>query len=55
VSTQHTSLTPERWAGYPPGRQLMMIANEMNRASKMSRGLAFFLLKHTPEQEPHSA
>jgi hypothetical protein len=33
---QHRSLTPERWAGFPLDRQLLMIANEMNRAGKMS-------------------
>jgi len=33
---QHRSLTPERWAGFPLDRQLLMIANEMNRAGKMN-------------------
>jgi hypothetical protein len=33
--TQHASLTPERWAGFGRDRQLLMIANEMNRASKL--------------------
>lgn len=31
--TQHTSLTPERWAAFNRDQQLLMIANEMNRAS----------------------
>lgn len=31
--TQHAGLTEERWAGFELGRQLMMIANEMHRAS----------------------
>jgi hypothetical protein len=31
---QHRSLTPERWAAFPLDRQLLMIANEMNRAGK---------------------
>ncbi len=46
--TQHASLSPERWARFPPGRQLLMIANEMSRATALmdaddgrSRGLAY--------------
>jgi len=46
--TQHASLSPERWARFPPDRQLLMIANEMNRATALmdaddgrSRGLAY--------------
>jgi len=46
--TQHTSLSPERWARFPRDRQLMMIANEMNRATALmdaddgrSRSLAY--------------
>jgi hypothetical protein len=31
---QHRSLTTERWAAFPLDRQLLMIANEMNRAGK---------------------
>jgi hypothetical protein len=31
--SQHASLTPERWARFDLGRQILMIANEMNRAS----------------------
>ncbi|HET9315668.1 MAG TPA: hypothetical protein VFQ51_08765 [Vicinamibacteria bacterium] len=33
--TQHSSMTVERWRGFPVAQQLMMIANEMNRASKL--------------------
>jgi hypothetical protein len=33
--TQHASLTPERWAAFGRDRQILMIANEMNRASKL--------------------
>ena len=33
--TQHASLSPERWAGLDRDRQLLAIANEMNRASKL--------------------
>jgi hypothetical protein len=32
---QHADLPPERWKQYPRGRQILMIANEMNRASKL--------------------
>jgi pantothenate kinase len=31
--TQHASLTPERWARFTLDQQILMIANEMNRAS----------------------
>lgn len=31
--TQHASLSPERWARFPRSHRLLMIANEMNRAS----------------------
>jgi hypothetical protein len=31
--TQHASLTPERWARFGLDQQILMIANEMNRAS----------------------
>ncbi len=34
--TQHASLSPERWAGFSRGQQLLMIANEMNRASSLT-------------------
>ncbi|MBI5710723.1 MAG: hypothetical protein HZC42_10535 [Candidatus Eisenbacteria bacterium] len=33
--SQHASLSPERWARFTADQQLMMIANEMNRASKL--------------------
>ena len=31
--TQHVSLTPERWARFDLDQQILMIANEMSRAS----------------------
>ena len=31
--TQHTALSPERWAGFPLDQKILMIANEMHRAS----------------------
>jgi len=33
--TQHASLTPDRWRAFARDQQLMMIANEMNRASRL--------------------
>ena len=33
--TQHATLTPERWRQFTLDQQLLMIANEMNRASKL--------------------
>ena len=33
--TQHASLTPERWARFNLDQQILMIANEMNRASSL--------------------
>jgi hypothetical protein len=33
--TQHAGLSPARWASFPVAQQLLMIANEMNRASKL--------------------
>jgi hypothetical protein len=35
MAVQHTGLSPEKWAGYPRAQQILMIANEMNRASKL--------------------
>lgn len=31
----HSGLTAERWAAFPLDQQLLMIANEMNRAAKL--------------------
>jgi hypothetical protein len=33
--TQHASLSAERWAEFGRDRQILMIANEMNRASQL--------------------
>ena len=33
--TQHASLTPERWARFELEQQVLMIGNEMNRASRL--------------------
>jgi len=32
---QHATLTPERWGRFSLDQQILMIANEMNRASKL--------------------
>lgn len=32
---QHAGLTAERWASFSLDQQVLMVANEMNRASKM--------------------
>ena len=33
--SQHSTLSPERWAGFPLAHQILMIGNEMNRAGKL--------------------
>ena len=33
--TQHASLTLERWSAYSRDQQILMIANEMNRAGRL--------------------
>lgn len=33
--TQHAGLTEEQWARHGRDRQILMIANEMNRAGKL--------------------
>ncbi len=35
MSPQHAALSPERWSRFALPQQLLMIANEMNRASKL--------------------
>jgi hypothetical protein len=35
--SQHSSLSPERWAGFGLDQQILMIGNEMNRAAKLMR------------------
>lgn len=35
MSTQHAGLTAERWSRYDLDSQVLMIGNEMNRASKL--------------------
>ena len=33
--TQHSTLTPQRWTRFSLDQQILMIANEMNRAGKL--------------------
>lgn len=35
MADQHASLTVERWSAFSLDRQILMIANEMHRASKL--------------------
>jgi len=32
---QHSALTQERWSSFSPAQQILMIANEMNRAKRL--------------------
>lgn len=40
TAPQHRGLSPERWRQYPFSTQVLMIANEMNRASALLAGSA---------------
>lgn len=33
--TQHSALPQERWSSFSPSQQILMIANEMNRAKRL--------------------
>jgi hypothetical protein len=35
VISQHSSLSPEKWSRFTLDQQILMIANEMNRAGKL--------------------
>jgi hypothetical protein len=35
--TQHASLSPERWSAFSRDQQILMIGNEMNRATRLLR------------------
>jgi hypothetical protein len=48
--TQHASLTPERWARFDRDQQILMIANEMNRASALLDGEGRAPLQRTYER-----
>ena len=38
MNTQHSSLTAERWLRFSRDQQVLMISNEMNRASRLLKG-----------------
>lgn len=38
MTAQHAGLTIERWATFDFGRQILMIANELHRAAKLTAG-----------------
>lgn len=42
---QHSSLTQERWSSFSPVQQILMIANEMNRAKRLFAPLDIIGLK----------
>jgi hypothetical protein len=44
--SQHASLSPDRWSQFPLPQQLLMIANEMNRASKLLHATEFERLRN---------
>jgi len=35
--SQHSTLSPERWSGFSLDQQILMIANEMSRASRLMK------------------
>jgi len=44
--TQHTGLTIDRWVTFPLDQQILMIANEMNRGSRLARERDWGRLEH---------
>jgi hypothetical protein len=48
--TQHASLTPERWGRFTLDQQILMIANEMNRAVRLLRDEDLSSLRRTYER-----
>jgi hypothetical protein len=51
---QHASLAPERWARFSLDQQILMIANEMNRAAKLIEPLDAERLRRGYERTPTS-
>ena len=47
---QHASLGPERWARFTLDQQILMIANEMNRAAKLMAPEERGRLRHAYER-----
>ena len=48
--SQHASLSPERWSSFSLDQQILMIANEMNRAMKLLGPNDRERLKHSYER-----
>jgi hypothetical protein len=48
--TQHSTLSPERWAAFNLDQQILMIGNEMNRAAKLMRPESLPLLQQSYER-----
>jgi hypothetical protein len=48
--TQHSTLSPERWAEFNLDQQILMIGTEMHRAAKLMRPQDDRLLKHCYER-----
>jgi len=48
--TQHASLSPERWARFDLDRQILMVANEMNRARSLFTDADHDALRRTYER-----
>jgi hypothetical protein len=48
--TQHASLTLERWSAFSRDQQILMIANEMNRAGRLFRPQDHGRLKNAYER-----
>jgi hypothetical protein len=48
--TQHASLSSERWAAFSLDQQVLMIANEMNRAVRLLDGASQDALRRTYER-----
>jgi hypothetical protein len=48
--SQHASLSAERWSAHGRDQQLLMIANEMNRASRLFGGTDRQRLAHAYER-----
>jgi hypothetical protein len=48
--TQHASLTPERWARFDLDQQILMVANEMSRASALMEPDTLPSLRRTYER-----
>ena len=51
--TQHDLLSPERWSAFSVDQQVLMIGNEMNRASKLLNHADRNLLTNSYERVLH--